>query len=675
MDTPRLQARKKKILHTNGYAFKDLNGNGVLDPYEDWRLSPEERAADLCSKMNEDEKAGMLMIDTLNAPFGGEESPHASDYVKNGHMRHFIIRNGVVTHPEKNPNAMTALKKGNPVSPEEMAAFTNSVQELSEASRLGIPSIFKSNARCHEELDARFGINVASGAFTVWPKEAGIAALRDEGRAKEFASCVREEFSAVGIRGLYGYMADLATEPRWNRNHETFTEDARLCSKIIRILVSTIQGKTLTQDSVAMTIKHFPGGGPEKGGLDPHYPYGKEMVYPGRNFHYHLLPFIAAIEEGASAIMPYYGIPVGMQDIYKPADDIVYDHTIGIAMAFNKGIVTNLLKNELGFKGYVNSDTGIINLRPWGLEAYSEQQVLAISINAGVDLLSGYHDKDQILSVIGKEHIASDRNRYLPLGITKERIDESVEKLLRELFALGLFENPYVDEEKAASILENPVHKRQAFSAQMESITVLKRNKAFTLSKDDEVYLLGIDEKKAIASGINATKDLAKAKRAIIRLSITNPISPALDEKGEPIRFGNGEEVTTQFGGALQEESDDLDFSTMEKDRSWHLNIPLQKIRNAMKSVGPEHTLIAISFRQAYVIDDASGINDAGTLLALFGVSDDALLSAVKDLDMAKGKLPISLANNKNAILNHKEDVPGFPPEDTLYPFGFGHIG
>ena len=356
-----VRARAKRTLTIDRLTFKDLNANGRLDPYEDWRLPVAARVGDLVERMTPEEKAGMLLINTLNAEPGGRLSDRGVRLIETEKMTRFIFRNTVTPNPEPPPTGgRRGGMAGAQVTAYEAAQFTNLVQELAEGTRLGIPVVFKSNARNHYERDARWGISVASGAFSEWPKEPGLAAMRDSGLVAEFGRIMAREWTAIGLRGMYGYMADLSTEPRWYRVHETFTEDADLASSIVTTLVKNIQGERLGPGSVALTIKHFPGGGPQEGGADPHYAFGKNQAYPTNGFAYHLKPFRAAIAADVSAVMPYYGIPIGQR--YTPND---------VGMAFSKGIVTALLRDTLGFQGYLNSDTGIIGERAWGLEGKS----------------------------------------------------------------------------------------------------------------------------------------------------------------------------------------------------------------------------------------------------------------------------------------------------------------
>ena len=446
---PLIEHRAVDLIHEMQFIFKDLNKNQKLDVYEDWRQPLDKRVANLVSQMTLQEKVGMLLINTLNAGEKGKLTEGAVDYIENQKMTRFIFRNTIKNNPV-NTGAGNGFA-GVQISPYEAAQFMNAVQELSERTRLGIPSLFKSNSRNHMEIDARAGINVESGSFSSWPKESGLAATRDMDLIADFAKIMAEEWRAIGLRGMYGYMADLSTEPRWYRVHETFTEDSELATDIIKVLIKNLQGEKLHSKSIALTIKHFPGGGPQEGGGDPHYTFGKNQVYPAGKFDYHLAPFKAAIDAGASSIMAYYGIPVGQP--YLPNN---------VGMAFSKGILTDLLRTLLKFRGYVNSDTGIIGERAWGLENKSLDEQILIAIEAGTDILSGFSNNKQILNLVeaGK--------------LPESRVNLSVTRLLKEQFELGLFENPYVDPNRAAYLVGNPSFQQKADLAQRKSIVLLQ---------------------------------------------------------------------------------------------------------------------------------------------------------------------------------------------------------
>ena len=666
-DQPAIEARYKPLLEVNGYVFRDLNENGELDTYEDWRLPTDERAAALVTLMSAEEKAGMMVIPTLNAVEGGLLPDNARDLVHNEHVTRFIFRNPVVPRPD--PTA-TSGRSGAQITPRQAAAYTNAVQELAEQTRLGIPILFKSNARNHYEQTPQPGINVAAGSFSTWPKEAGLAATRDLTLIREFGQIMRAEWSSIGLRGMYGYMADLATEPRWFRVHETFTEDADLAARIIGTLVETIQGKELGPGGVALTIKHFPGGGPQDGGGDPHYWFGRNQAYPANRFEYHLKPFKAAIEAGTSSIMPYYGIPVGQK--VEPND---------VGMAFSKGIVSDLLRDQLGFLGYVNSDSGIVGdpgaNKAWGLSDKSVEEQLAAAINAGADIMSEFRSGQQILGLVATGKVS------------QQRIDQSVGRLLREQIELGLFEDPYVDPEIAEQTVGKVNFQRKADLAQRKSIVLLE-NAGGLLPLDEPepgntklVYTLGIDAAVVQKYGYEVVQgdpidggqvDAPDSTDvALIRVTVTNPVVPLTGPK-EPLPIPGIPNIkpSTLFGGAAPDELDFLAFSDMVDSDSWRISPSLDRIRSTMASVGAANTVLAIYFRQPYVIDEASGMRSAGAVLGLFGADDAALMDILTGKFKPSGKLPFALANSAEAILRQAPDAPGYDEEDTLYPFGHG---
>ncbi|WP_372948527.1 glycoside hydrolase family 3 protein [Mariniphaga sp.] len=643
---PEIDARATNILHVDELKFKDLNKNGKLDIYEDWRQPVVNRIDNLIAQLTLEEKVGFLLINTLNAEAFGKVSENGVRYIENEKMSRFIFRNPVVESPERYGEGGFG---GSQISPYEAAQFTNSVQEIAENTRLGIPVVFKSNARNHVAYDPRAGINVESGAFSAWPKEAGLAATQDIELIAEFADIMRKEWTSIGLRSMYGYMADLATEPRWYRIHETFTEDSEWATEIIAALVKNLQGESLNSKSVALTMKHFPGGGPQEGGGDPHFDYGKNQVYPAGMFDNHVAPFKAAIEAGVSSIMPYYGIPIGQQ--YLPND---------VGMAFSKGIVTDLLRNELGFKGYVNSDTGIIGERAWGLEDKTKEEQIVIAVEAGTDVLSGFSDNKMIIDLVktGK--------------ISESRIEQSVRRLLTEQFELGLFENPYVDPDRAAYIVGNSSFQRKANVAQRKSIVLLQNNMKLPLTMPEGndslvLFTMGVDTE------IFNNRSWAGIKVITGDYDRINGQRPAI---GDDINYAiiriNVLNTGGRFGGALPEELDFLAFSDMVGSQSWHISPSLADIKNIMNIVGSENTILSIDFRNPYVLDQQSGFLESGAILATFGVRSEAVMDIIMGNFKPVGKLPFALPKSREAVINQDSDAPGYSKEDTLFPFGFG---
>ena len=651
-----VRARAKPTISVNGLVFKDLNANGRLDAYEDWRLPVPARVRDLASRMTLEEKAGMLLINTLNAEAGGRISERGVRLIRDEKMTRFVFRNTVTPSPQPPvAGGRGGGFGGAEVSAYEAAQFTNLVQELAEGTRLGIPVLFKSNARNHYERDARAGINVGAGAFSEWPKEPGLAAMRDTALVGEFGRIMRQEWTSIGLRGMYGYMADLATEPRWFRIHETFGEDADLTSSIITSLVKNIQGERLGPGGVALTMKHFPGGGPQAGGADSHYAFGRNQSHPSGDLAYQLKPFRAAVAAGVSSIMPAYGIPVGTK--YAPND---------VGMAFSRGLLTALLRDTLHFAGNLNSDTGIIGTRAWGLESKSIDDQIAIAVNAGVDVLSGFESNAQIVGLVKSGRISP------------ARLDASVQRLLMEAFQLGIFEDPYVDPARAAYLVGNRGFQMRADEAQRKSIVLLQNRsgtlplRAPTATVPVRVYSMGMrsdivrDTRWGGYAVTPGDYDAAKGEHrpavptgtdyAIIRVEVSN----------------QGANPDLMFGGANPDELNMLSFGEMAKAKSWKVSPSVEDIQSVMRDVGPGKTVLAIYFRQPYVLDEASGFRNAGALLATFGVRDEAIMDVITGKVKPSGTLPFALAGNTAALIRQASDAPGYDRADTLFPFGFG---
>jgi beta-glucosidase len=504
--------------------------------------------------------------------------------------------------------------------------------------------------------------------------------------------------------------------------HETFTEDADLAANIMKTLVGHLQGGPLNPASpVALTMKHFPGGGPQEMGLDPHYSFGKNQVYPAGNFGWHLKPWQAAIDAGVSSIMPYYGVPI----------DVTYEgvHYEQTGMAFSKQIVTDLLRGKLGFKGYVNSDTGVINDRAWGLEGKTVPERVAAAINGGTETLSGFNDVKTITDLVAAGLL------------TEARVTEAARRLLKPLFELGLFENPYVDDAQAATAVGSEANRTAGLDVQRKSLVLLQNQgavgaKALPVAAGASVYTMGIDStdaKKYFASltngetdaaGVALTRDTAGNvvnrpsaagfDRAIIRVEVGNTgtgvyrskdvatgANPAFVNPLMGKTWGEQDPCVTHaaqnpqcvddgylggpnpnglvFGGAFPWEVDNLSFTTMAASKSWRISPSLADIQAVMREIGPDKVVLSINFRQPYVIDEASGLRSVGALVAGFGVSNTALLDVLSGKVLAtgaavkpQGKLPFALASNLQAVVDNQSDAPGYPAADTLFPFGHG---
>ncbi|MEA5426505.1 glycoside hydrolase family 3 protein [Arcicella lustrica] len=644
---PTLGKRNIATLKVKNFEFKDLNKNGKLDHYEDWRLPIDVRVKDLVNQMTLEEKIGFMIISTTrlagdysfqpNAPkaeissgFNEEDlmqpinmftrkplpvptmsAAGTTKGIMNFQLRHFILR------------ANTSAKI--------MAEWSNNLQALCESSRLGIPAVIASNPRNHVTVDASIGLSVGTTVFSKWPGELGLAAMRDLKLTREFAEIAGKEWSAVGLRKGYMYMADLSTEPRWQRIEGTFGENADLTSDMIREIVLGFQGVKLGKNSVAMTTKHFPGGGPQVGGQDSHFDWGKNAHYPGGMFEYHLKPFKAAIAAGTSSIMPYYSAPKG-----KEFEEVGF--------SYNKAIIQDLLRKQLGFKGIINSDTGPIDMMPWGVENLTILERYQKAINAGVDIFSGSADPSLLLETVKKGLVS------------EERINESITRLLREKFQLGLFENPYVDVEVAVKTVGNADFQKKGDLALRKSIVLLR----------NEDKLLPIAKKSA-----NPTKvyfetyyDNGRTKNPI---TVNKP-----NIQNANIEFvGSKEEADVVLlwlipnGGSL--------FSSQGKPIELSLSKNKIDVAHVNEIIQAKPTIVAINFTNPWVIDEIGGGN-LKSVLATFGTTSEALIDVVTGAFNPTGKMPFTTPVSEKVVAENQSDVPGYlkPKGYALFKFGEG---
>jgi beta-glucosidase len=526
--------------------------------------------------------------------------------VKQYHLRHFILR----------ANA----------SPEIMAKWSNNLQELCESTRLGIPAIVASNPRNHVTTDASVGLSVGLTAFSKWPGELGLAAMRDFTLTRKFAETASAEWRAVGLRKGYMYMADLATEPRWGRVEGTFGEDADLASKMITEIVLGFQGNKLSNTSVAMTTKHFPGGGPQVDGQDSHFDWGKFAHYPGGMFDFHVKPFKAAIAAGTSAIMPYYSAPKG-----KEFEEVGF--------SYNKAMIGDLLQGKLGFHGIINSDTGPIEMMPWGVENISIPERYKKALNAGVDIFSGAADPTTLIEVV-KTGLVSE-----------ERINQSVAKLLKEKFDLGLFENPYVNVEEAVKTVGNKEAVAAADLALRKSIVLLRNDdKRLPLAKKTKVYF-----ETYFQSGRNAGGEAIK---------VSKPNYPGLEfvstkEEADVVLLW----LVPTSGGLFSSQGSKIDLN-LSKNR-----IDVNHVNEVLNA---KPTILAINYTNPWVIEEIDK-GKATSIIATFGTTQEALLDIVTGAYKPTGKMPFTTPVNQAAVEANKSDVPGYMEGPGYGLFAFGH--
>ena len=596
-----------KILKIDGEIFRDLNKNNSLDVYEDHRLDSKLRSDDLLNKMTIEEKVGQM----FHPPFTLKPDIWMLIY-------EIAIRGNKSTEAQILFDNISHFNLyGNP-SPAELANKINHFQEIASRSRLGVPITISSDP-IHEVPKGGGVASFSVDGFSKWPSQLGFAATNDSLIIENFAQIVKEEYLAVGIRTALHPMSDLATDPRWARNFGTFGSNALLSSDMTIAYMNGFQGNTISSESVLTMVKHFPGGGPQQKGLDPHLYSGRNQTYPGNNFDYHLIPFKDAINNNLKVIMPYYGIPIGQTN-----EDV--------AMAYNEYILTDLLREELGFSGVICSDWGIITGRHWGVDELSIADRYEKSINAGIDQYGGETETSYLIKLI-KENI-----------ISEGRINESVKRILVNKFELGLFDEPYVDENKINDRVNTKKNIEAGLEAQRKSIVLLENNGALPLKKGMKIFVDGLDNNIAKDFGV-LVKDPSDADVIIMYI---HTVFNGNQESGLNRVFDNF--LSTLFPNG------DLNFNSEIHTR----------VENYSKD---KELIVVVDLNRPAILEDIKKLSSS--LIGTFGVSDRIMFEGIFGEFSPTGKLPFEIPSSMESVLNQKEDV----PDDSLnptYEMGYG---
>lgn len=702
------------ILEVDGLAFKDLNQNGKLDSYEDWRLPVEERAGDLSSKMSIEQIAGLMLYSSHQSipevgrnggtyndqPFdeSGAKAWELSDSQRNfltdDNLRHVLI---------------TSVE-----SPEVAARWNNEMQAFVEELGLGIPSNTSSDPRHGSDSYAEYNAG-AGGDISMWPGTLGIAATFDPGTMRRFGEIASMEYRALGITTALSPQIDLATEPRWSRFDGTMGEDPKLATDMARAYVDGFQYSEPPEmiengwgfQSVNAMVKHWPGGGAQEGGRDAHYAFGSYAVYPNNNLEDHLNPFTEGAfgletETGmASAVMPYYTISFNQ--------DTLYDENVG--NAYNKYIITDLLRGQYGYDGVVCTDWGItddvdavdvFSGKPWGVEHLSVAERHYKAIDAGVDQFGGNNDMEPVLEAyeMGIREYGEEAMR--------ERFEQSAVRLLRNMFNTGLFENPYLDVEQTIELVGNPDFMEEGYNTQLRSVVMLKnRQHVLPVEERLKVYIperyipassnwFGneIPERwedpvnsEVVENYFEVVNDPDEADFAIVAIESPNG-GTGYDgndaaETGEngyvPISLKYGDYVaehareTSMAGGSPFE--DFTNRSYKDKPGSASNAYDLTMVKETRDSMGNKPVIAILKVANPMVFDEFE--EDVDAILIHSGVQDQALMEIINGEFEPEGLLPFQMPSGMRTVEEQFEDTPRDmePHTDTAgnqYDFAFG---
>lgn len=705
---------KVDILTVDGYAFKDFLGTGELVPYEDWRLSYEERAKDLADRISIEDIAGLMLYSAHQlipakgpsaAVFGGTyggksyEESGVEPWELTDQQKEFIVKDKV-RHV-----LIMGLE-----STKTAVRWNNKIQALAENSGFGIPANNSSDPRHGAGSTVEY-MGITGEPISKWANGIGLSASFDPAVVKEFGEIASAEYRALGITTALSPQIDLATEPRWMRFADTFGEHTQMTIDMTKAYCDGFQTTEGSEDgwgkdSVNTMVKHFPGGGMGEAGRDAHYAYGKYAVYPGNNFEEHLKPFTQGAfaldgkTKKASAVMPYYTISYGI--------DQKYGENVG--NSYNKYLIQDLLREELGYEGVVCTDWGIthdmgeaeetFDGKCWGVEGLTEAERHFKALEAGVDQFGGNND---VVPVMEAYRMLCDKYGK---EAADSRFRRSAYRLLLNIFRTGLFENPYLNLEESLETVGRPAFKEKGYQSQLKSVTLLKnKNSILPLKEGIKVYIpdrfiksyrdfmsMPTGDQTVVPFGKKAASDYfdvvstpeeAEAALCFVESPISVGYSPEDREAG-----GNGYvPITLQYrpyqaqvarkhsiaGGDPLEESNDRSYqgkwNTAANEKDLDLVIEMKK------QMGDKPVIVMVTLKNPMVMAELEPYADA--LVVEYGVVPQAVLDVITGRAIPEGLLPIQMPASMETVETQKEDV-AFDmecyqdEEGHKYDFGFG---
>ena len=683
-----------KLLNIDGHVFKDLNRNDSLDAYEDWRLTAQERAANLASQLSVEEIAGLMlysshqsvpMVDRMGfgaSTYGGKAfdesgakasalSDDQKKFLRDDHLRAVLV---------------TGVE-----SPAVAAQWNNNMQAFVEGLDHGIPANTSSDPRHEAKATTEFNAG-AGGHISLWPTSLGLAATFDPQLVHRFGEIASEEYRALGIATALSPQVDIATEPRWFRFNGTFGEDPKLSADMARAYCDAFQTTPETKGwgpkSVNAMVKHWYGYGAQEGGRDSHFASGKYAVYPGKNRDMHKRPFTEGafrLQEGtqmASAVMPIYSI-LWNQD---PSGE-------NVGGSFSKWMIEQQLRNDAKFEGVVCTDWGItkdmkvldspIGGKPWGVEALSEAERHYKILLAGVDQFGGNNEIGPVVEAykmwakeFGEES-------------ARQRFELSARRLLLNVFRVGLFENPYLDPAESQRIVGKPEFMQEGYDAQLRSVVMLKNraNGVLPLKDKKKVYVPkrhfpaipgmwgGVSEEKTVEpidlELVRKYYDVvASADQADFALCLIEEPSTGFGYSTDDANSGgNGYvPVSLQYedytataarsvsiaGGDPMEKTANRSFKG--KTVKTYNRDDMVMVRETKKAMGQKPVVVVIETGRPIVLAEIEP--SADVILLSFNVQHQALLDIISGKNEPSALLPMQLPADMNAVEEQLEDVP-----------------
>ena len=700
------------LIEQDGLYFKDLERDGKLAPYADWRLPAAERARDLAKRLTAEEIAGLMLYSPhqmvpprAGGPFTGTfdgqpwEASGKEKYALSDQQRAFLSRDHI------RHILLTTVDDA-----DTAARWSNALQRLAESLPHAIPVNISSDPRSGaKQSGAEF--KTAGSDVSQWPEGIGFAACFDPDVVKQFAHDASLEYRALGITTALGPQIDLCTEPRWMRFGDTLgmvTEDVKRLVKAYCDGMQTTDGSPdgWGRDSVNTMVKHWPGGGSGEGGRDAHYAFGAYAVYPANNSAEHEKPFTEAAFKldgptgCASAVMPYYTVSWGLDTV---------DHK-NVGNSYSHYLIHDRLREKYGFKGVVCTDWGItkdpspemdsFGSRCYNMEQMSEPERMLIAILNGVDQFGGNDDPKPVLEAyrLGCEKLGE--------AAMRARFEESAARLLINIFRCGLFEDPYLDPEASAKTVGRDDFRARGEAAQRKSVVLLKnRPGCLPLKEGVKVYVptrhigpsksffrsdLPARDEDPIPDGIVNRYGTRVRTPEEADVAIVFAESPTCNyySKADVEAGGNGYlPVTLQYrpytaadarpvsiaGGDFRE--DFTNRSYRGKTNTCYNEGDLDNILACRRAMPGKPVIVVETLNNPMVVAEFE--READAIVAEFGVSRAAVLDVLFGKYAPRGRLPVQMPKDMSTVERHCEDLaldiePHVDEFGNAYDYGFG---
>ena len=619
---PTLNPRVKSIIEADGYQFIDLNGNGSLDVYEDWRLDADTRAADLVSQMTVREKIAQMQHPTYLPRSDGKIAPYLEKYCSDYGIGMLLIR-------ELN-------------SVQTAAETMNAVQEYAEASRLGVPVLVS--------MDSVHGLSYVSGA-TVTGHNLALAATRDEELVTRLAEISRDEHIAIGVRMTLSPESDIASEPRWGRVMETFGEDPDLVTQMVRTQIVAFQNGEdgLNPDGIVACIKHFPGAGPQMDGKDT-----SPIVSDEETLQIHLQPYYAAIEVNVGSVMPYYSVPLALD---------MENSAIG-----SKAALQDLLREQMGFEGIIQTDWGMIWAIQEGLgtmtgEEVSDEEAIIIGVTQSrVDGIGG----ESIRLIDQMEELTAEGK------IDEDILTAAATRIVKAKFELGVFENPYCDVDYAVSFVGNEEHTAVNLEAAEKAMTLLKNDGALPLTQDagQNILVCGprADDMASLVGGWSSEQEGLTIAAAIAAYAGDSDTVTYIADDVVAIAEAakDADVVIVSVGEPSYQHDPPWGYDTLEITSSQ------QEILETVKANTNGQIITVVTGGRPYILtwcdENTNAILEAYYPGQQGGV---AIAETIFGLNNPTGKTPMQFPRDMDSVNEQASDV-SFDLENPLYDYGWG---